>query len=98
MEGLRTQENIKFEHFFKLVQDNARSKKCTFFLDCGEGNEFETSDMEGEDLCGWLIPDDLKDEFLSEWESNISDKWSDFICWVFWEKNRDNTISVKIKV
>ena len=90
MQGLRKQETDKFEKFFSIVQNAALEKECVFFLDAGDGRDFETDTLEGEDLMGWLIPKDLVSEFKKEWESgNVSDDWSDFFVWAIWE-NADN--------
>ncbi len=92
MQGLRTQETNKFEKFFAIVQDAARKKNCVFFLDSGDGREFETDSLEGEDLMGWLIPSDKATEFTKEWETgDVSDEWSDFYVWATWE-NADHPI------
>ena len=55
MVGLRTQENMKFLAFFKLVQEAASELNSVFFLDSGEGNLFKDDNIECEDLSGWLI-------------------------------------------
>ena len=90
MQGLRTQETDKFEKFFSIVQDAARKQNRVFFLDSGDGHDFETDTLEGEDLMGWLIPKDFVSEFKKEWETgNVSDSWSDFFVWAIWE-NADN--------
>lgn len=68
MRELRTQENKKFEHFFQLVRNKAQKQHCIFFVDCGEGQEFVCEDMEGEDLSGWLIPDEDADRFQIEFD------------------------------
>jgi len=54
--GLRTSESIRFERYFSIVQASAQKMNCVFFLDAGDGQEFETELLEGEDLMGWLIP------------------------------------------
>ncbi len=56
MQGLRTKESIKFQKFFSIVQNEAIKRHSIFFLDAGDGNAFETTNLEGEDLMGWLIP------------------------------------------
>lgn len=69
-------------------------------MDSGEGNDFSDDSMEGEDLSGWLIPNDRKDEFISEWsnaDKPISEKWLDNFAMATWEKNND-TIKVSINV
>jgi hypothetical protein len=92
MQRLRTQETSKFLSFFAIVQDAAREKDCEFFLDAGDGREFETDTLEGEDLMGWLIPKNKIADFEKEWESGaVSDNWSDFYVWAIWE-NADNPI------
>lgn len=90
MRGLRTQEKSKFERFFSIVQDAAGKIGCVFFLDAGDGRDFETDSLEGEDLMGWLVPKDQLSAFEKEWNTgDVSDDWSDFYKWAIW-KNADN--------
>jgi hypothetical protein len=63
MRGLRYPESEKFENFFTMVQSTMYKSNCVFFLDTGNGNEFETEFMEGEELVGWVIPINMADEF-----------------------------------
>ena len=96
MRGLRTQETNKFKKFFSIVQDAAVKKDCVFFLDSGDGRDFETDSLEGEDLMGWLIPKDKADDFEKEWETgDVSDDWSDFFTWAIWEDADNPTIKFK---
>lgn len=97
MRGLKTQEGNKFEKFFSLVQSKAREAKSVFFLDCGEGNDFSTNVMEGEDLRGWLIPTEKADAFEREWlQSDPGDEWEDYITWALWHGAAENpTIEMK---
>lgn len=95
MRGLKTQEGNKFNKFWDIVSSQALKNNKIFFLECGEGREFETEGMEGEDLRGWLIPIDKADEFEKEWlKDNVSDKWLDFIIWAEW-RNKNGHISVE---
>ncbi|MBO5664245.1 MAG: hypothetical protein J6V82_04505 [Clostridia bacterium] len=90
MKGLRTQETNKFQKYFSIVQEAAEKKDCVFFLDAGDGRDFETETLEGEDLMGWLIPKNRVDEFEEEWEAGeVSDDWSGFYKWAIWS-NPDN--------
>ena len=88
MRGLRTHEGDKFEAFFALVQQEATKRHSVFFLDCGEGHEYFREDMEGEDLRGWLIPENQADRFEFAWQNDLSEsqwgEWEDFIEWVVW--------------
>jgi hypothetical protein len=89
MQGLRTQESDKFNKFWLLIQEQAAKKGMVFFGDCGEGNDFETEDMEGENFCGWLIPQDKVKEFEPNWkDDNVADEWSDNMTWVEWKKEK----------
>lgn len=92
MVGLRTQENTKFLAFFKQVQNAASEKNCVFFLDCGEGNQFENDIIECEDLSGWLIPNDKSEEFERAFRSNdkIPAKWNEFGIYVSWKMEGTN--------
>lgn len=97
MLGLRTQESDKFNIFWELVQKTAQKRDSTFFGDCGEGRDFETPDMEGEDFSGWLIPNGQAETFEEEFLQNrVSDEWSDFITFAIWARVGDN-ISVEFK-
>ena len=90
MQGLRKQETRKFEKFFSIVQDAANKIGCVFFLDAEDGRDFETDQLEGAELMGWLIPKDKLLEFEKEWDAgDVSDDWSDFYKWAIW-KNADN--------
>jgi hypothetical protein len=92
MQGLRKQETSKFEKFFSIVQNAAKKIDSVFFLDAGDGREFETDTFEGEDLMGWLIPKEKVSEFEQEWDTgDVSDEWSDFYVWANWE-NAHNPI------
>jgi hypothetical protein len=97
MQGLKTQESPKFNNFWNIVQETAEKQGKKFFCDCGEGREFFLEDMEGEDLRGWLIPEDQAKEFELEWlMDNVSDKWIDNIFWAEW-KDTDRTITIDFK-
>ena len=97
MLGLRTQESDKFNKFFSLIQLEAEKKNSVFFADAGDGNDFETPTMEGEDMMGWLIPREMEKEFQPLWkESKVDDKWSDFFTWALWSKN-GNEIMIRFE-
>ena len=82
MQGLRKQENQKFNKFFELVQREACKKGKVFFCDCGQGDVFENDTIECEDLCGWLIPQEKVNEFekLFLKDSDDQHKFDDFYC------------------
>lgn len=93
MVGLRNQESDKFEKFFTIVQKTAKTINCLFFLDAGDGRPFENDSFEGEDLMGWLVPNDKLTAFEKEWETgDVSDEWSDFYVWAVWENPDAPTI------
>lgn len=62
-----------FQPFIALVQSEASKRGKVFFLESCQGNEFETSEMEGEDLVGWLVDKDRADELESQWSKNVHD-------------------------
>lgn len=93
MQGLRTQETNKFMKFFIIVQDTAEKEDSVFFLDAGDGRDFENDTLEGEDLMGWLIPKDKVSDFEKEWKENsVSDDWSTFYVWAIWDDTDGLTI------
>ena len=87
MRGLRTQEDDSFQKFFGIVQSAADELGCVFFLDTGEGREFDISGIKGEDLSGWLLPKDKADGFEKIWEkfkpipSDTDDAFYRFASW-----------------
>lgn len=95
MLGLKTQENNKFNMFWKLIQDTAKKENKIFFADCGEGRVFETETMEGEDMSGWLIPADKSDDFKKIWDKSIASVWENnrfdtFYKNAIWKNNNGN--------
>lgn len=91
MLGLRTQETDKFEKFFEIVQKKAEKMNSVFFLETGDGNDFETETMEGENLQGWLVPIEKVNEFKEIWEQHKEDdRYVDFFCWVEWFSDKNN--------
>ena len=97
MQGLRTQETNKFKKFFSIVQDAAQKKGCVFFLDAGDGRDFETDTIEGEDLIGWLVPKNKALNFEKLWKKGyISDKWSKYYGFALWKDINNITIEFKI--
>lgn len=94
MQGLRKQETEKFDRFFSIIQTEAKKQNAVFFADAGDGNDFETDLMEGENMMGWLIPSDKVKDFEPLWKkSDVDDFWSDFFRWATWSQDGD---SVKI--
>lgn len=97
MRGLKTQEGLKFERFFQLVQDEAVKSNAVFFLLSGEGRDIILPNLEGEDLSGWLIPEEQAEEFETAWKQDDSmealEKWSEFFQWAEWREN-DNKIKI----
>ena len=69
MLGLRTNESNKFIKYFEIVQATAHSQGCVYFLDAGDGRDFENGECEGEDLMGWLIPVNMVSSFEQEWNN-----------------------------
>ncbi len=94
MLGLRTQESEKFNAFWDIIQAEASKTNCVFFGDCGEGRDFETDTMEGEDFSGWLIPKADAENFETMFlKGNVEDKWSKYIVFALW-KETNGIISV----
>ena len=97
MRGLRTQESDKFNLFFALIQDEAKKHNAVFFADAGDGNDFENAEMEGENMMGWLVPNDRIEEFEPIWASDdVDDDWFDFFTWAIW-RNEDGEIKIEFK-
>ena len=95
--GLRTQESQKFVNYFQLVQEFANRQGCVFFFDTGDGRDFEIDDFEGEDLMGWIVPQNLVDAFEKEWSNwNVLDDWSEYYCWAIWYK-QESLLKIKFE-
>jgi hypothetical protein len=89
MQGLRTQEGDKFLNFFAKVQDTAKKHRKVFFLDFGDGRDIVTDEMEGEDLQGWIVPQEkvksFEEKYLAFLDNELPDEFYGFAVWV--EKN-----------
>ena len=97
MQGLRTQESKKFERFWQLVQDRAQKDGYVFFGECGEGRDFETEEIEGEDFFGWLIPCALQNDFQKQWEQNrVNKRWNKFCRFAVWSET-DTGIKISFR-
>ncbi len=103
MLGLRTQESEKFNCFWKLIQNEANKVECAFFGFAGEGRDFKTPDMEGEDFSGWLVPLSDAKAFEQLWQSCSDDTQklehkfpSSKFVFAIWHKNTDS-VSVEFK-
>jgi len=98
MKGLKTQEKKKFKRFFKIVQREAERQNAVFFLEAGDGREFSTETLDGEDLQGWLIPQDRADEFQKQWiNNNFTEDWDDFFGFAIWEKDGE-TVKIRFDI
>ena len=99
MLGLKTQENDRFKAFHSLIQEKANEQDMVWFLEAGEGHEFESETMEGEDLSGWLIPKEQAAIFEREWLKNEGteglEKWIRFFKWVEWKMDADGNVTVE---
>ena len=85
MRGLRTQEDDKFLNFFSIVQEAAKKKQSVFFGYSGEGHDIRMAEFEGEDLFGWLIPEEKADEFEKQYQAfDVSSKWDPFYIFANW--------------
>ena len=98
MRGICTPETDKFKNFFALVQAEAKKHGAIFFLESGDGNDFEYGDLDCADLFGWVIQEAEADEFETIWkndphDSEALDAWYDESCFVRWEKDGE-----KIKI
>ena len=103
MLGLRTQESEKFNRFWQLIQNTAALSDCVFFGFAGEGRDFETPDMEGEDFSGWLVPCKDACAFEKLWSTcpgNTSQLEKEFssvrFTFAIWQKKVDH-ITVEFK-
>jgi len=88
MKGLRTQESKEFNAFFKIIQDYAQTLGYVFFAYAGDGREVFAEGIEGEDMMGWLVPDEKADEFEKFWNLHPDDsdyeEWGDCFVWAEW--------------
>lgn len=97
MKGLKSKESEKFNRFFALIQEEAKKSHSVFFAYAGDGNDFETPTMEGEEIMGWLIPKEKEQNFEQLWITNtVDDSWSDFFTWAVWSMT-DGNISISFE-
>ena len=89
----------KWVPYFELVQRTASEQGKIFFLDTGQARDFETDDMYGEDLSGWLIDKDKAEVFVPQWIQGwdaIDDAFFDDFVFAKWHLD-DGAVSVEFK-
>lgn len=94
----------KFNKYFELIQQEAAKQDKRFFMDTGEGREHITDEMEMEDISGWLVPVELKEEFADYWmlegnpHNNLPDKWDiPFYRFALWSIDDMGKVQVEFK-
>lgn len=86
--GLKSQESEKFLRFFSLIQSAAAQQGAVFFAQAGDGHDYQTPDMECEDMMGWLIPNSAVSVFESIWNAgDPDDSWTQYFCWAVWHED-----------
>ena len=88
VKGLKSKESEKFNRYFALIQKAASELNSVFYAHAGDGNDFETDELEGEEVMGWLIPADKSEEFEPIWaenESLLDEDWTEYFVWAVWE-------------
>ena len=97
MRGLRTQEGNKFLRFFEKVQDVARKHGKVFFLDIGDGRDIITDEIEGEDLQGWIVPQEqvksFEEKYLDFQDDSLPDEFYGAALW----SEKDGEIFVRLE-
>jgi len=78
----------KCDNFTKILRDSAEKLNCIFEEESGEGHDMETETLFCEDVAGWLIPADRKDEFMNS--DRADNKWDNFFVFAEWQKDNDN--------
>jgi len=81
----------KSNKFSIILHEAAADLDCLFSEESGEGNDMVTDTLYCEDVAGWLIPIDRKDEFVKS--NRKDDKWREFFVFAEWEKC-GNTIKI----
>ena len=85
-----TVKNEKFAKYFAIVDQKARDRNYIFFISEADGREFYGDDIEGDDLWGWLIPNDRADEFEKLWAADKeNDDWIEFFVCAEWRETKD---------
>lgn len=87
----------KEDNFWNFIQSEAQKHGSAFFLSSGEGRDFETETMKGEDYFGWLIPLGKVNEFRRDSQSEtLLNSWNKYQKFVIWENN-NGKISIEFK-
>ena len=85
----------KSDNFTVILREAAEYHGCVFMEDSGEGNELETDTILFENVSGWLIPFDKRDEFSTSSDRH-AEKWNDFFRFAEWYKE-GNDIRIDFK-
>ena len=90
-------EEVKFNRFLEMVKAEARKRDMYFFLDDGEGNEAELGELFAQNLSGWLIEADKKDEFEAIWKNgdDPGETYDENFTYVVWSQSGDGKITIE---
>ena len=77
----------KSANFTAILRKAANAQNCVFFEDSGEDNWLETDTLFLENVSGWLVPLDMKSEFLAS--DRNDEKWDEFFVFAEWRKNSE---------
>ncbi|WP_371374403.1 hypothetical protein [Sporomusa aerivorans] len=76
------------DKFIEFVQQKAKERGQSFFIDSGEGRDKVVNDMYVEDLSGWLINPDEEAVFVPQWErKNVDEKFDHQYVFAIWQED-----------
>lgn len=88
------------DNYIDFVCNEARKINKIFIMDTGEGREtFDKNlDVYIEDLSGWLIPVELKDDAISTRKNEESmEEFDEYYCFAKWFYDFESKLKVKFK-
>ncbi|MCI5839626.1 MAG: hypothetical protein SOZ89_03350 [Peptoniphilaceae bacterium] len=68
--GIRENEPKEFVKFFKLVESKASNLNKVFFMQTGECEDVKFNNLLVDTLYGWLIPQDMENDFKNRYLKN----------------------------
>ena len=100
VKGLRvplTEDDRQRLNYFSIVQDAAAEQGKIFYFWSYEGNDILTTELDGGDMSGWLVPPEKADEFEAAWKVSdqfIPDDLYDGFVIARWTESPDGSISI----
>ncbi len=86
------------DKFIEFVQQKAKERGQSFFIDSGEGRDKVIDGMYVEDLSGWLISPEEEAIFLPQWQrKEVDEKFDQQYVFAIWQEEDSGKLNIEFR-